>query len=268
MTRRLLFVAVAIGYAAGLAPAGLAPAGLAPAGLTPALGFTPTHLASSTGAVLPTDPLAPDVAELRPQIVWKPIPYGERRRRQMAAYSRRHYGTWGWKLDAPTAIVEHYTTGTTWQGAWNTFASNAKHLGEYPGTCTQFIVHTDGTIYQLASLGIRCRHTIGMNQLSIGIEHVGRSDAEVLRNGVQMRSSLRLSLWLVARFGIEIRNVIGHGESLQSPLRSERYASWKCMTHSDMSRSAMITYRGRLRDRARAADVPIGPAPAWVDIGC
>jgi hypothetical protein len=40
------------------------------------------------------------------------------------------------------------------------------------------------------------------------------------------------------------------------------------MTHSDMSRSAMITYRGRLRDRARAADVPIGPAPAWVDIGC
>lgn len=263
MTRRLLFVAVAIGNAAGLAPAGLAPAGL-----TPALGFTPTHLASSTGAVLPTDPLAPDVAELRPQIVWKPIPYGERRRRQMAAYSRRHYGTWGWKLDAPTAIVEHYTTGTTWQGAWNTFASNAKHLGEYPGTCTQFIVHTDGTIYQLASLGIRCRHTIGMNQLSIGIEHVGRSDAEVLRNGVQMRSSLRLSLWLVARFGIEIRNVIGHGESLQSPLRSERYASWKCMTHSDMSRSAMITYRGRLRDRARAADVPIGPAPAWVDIGC
>lgn len=229
----------------------------------------PTHVTpTSSASVAATAPRAPDVASLRPRIVWKPIPYGDRRRRQMAAYSRRHYGTWGWKLDAPAAIVEHYTTGTTWQGAWNTFASNSKHLGEYPGTCTHFIVHTDGTIYQLASLGIRCRHTIGMNQLSIGIEHVGRSDAEVLRNAVQMRSSLRLSLWLVARFGIEIRNVIGHGESLQSPLRYERYASWKCMTHSDMSRSAMITYRGRLRDRARAADVPIGPAPAWVDIGC
>ena len=264
MTRRLLFVAVAVAQAVGLTPA----VGLAPAGLTPAVGLTPTHLTSSTAAVVATEALTPDVAALRPPIVWKPIPYGDRRRRQMAAYSRRHYGTWGWKLDAPTAIVEHYTTGTTWQGAWNTFASNSKHLGEYPGTCTHFIVHTDGTIYQLASLGIRCRHTIGMNQLSIGIEHVGRSDAEVLRNAVQMRSSLRLTLWLVARFEIEIRNVIGHGESLQSPLRRERYASWKCMTHSDMSRSAMITYRGRLRDRARAADVPIGPAPAWVDIGC
>jgi N-acetylmuramoyl-L-alanine amidase len=253
VTRRLLFVAVAVAQAIGL---------------TPAAGLTPAHLTSSTGAVVATETLAPDVAKLRPPIVWKPIPYGDRRRRQMAAYSRRHYGTWGWKLDAPVAIVEHYTTGTTWQGAWNTFASNSKHLGEYPGTCTHFIVHTNGTIYQLASLGIRCRHTIGMNQLSIGIEHVGRSDAEVLRNAVQMRSSLRLTVWLVARFDIEVRNVIGHGESLQSPLRRERYASWRCMTHSDMSRSAMITYRGRLRDRARAADVPIGPAPAWVDIGC
>ena len=65
----------------------------------------------------------------------------------------------------------------------------------------------------------------------------------------------------MAKFGIQVRNVIGHGESLQSPLRFERYASWRCMTHSDMSRAAMITYRGRLRDRARAAGVPIGPRP-------
>jgi N-acetylmuramoyl-L-alanine amidase len=246
--RRRVFLAVILAEAIGLVPASLTPG----VGLVPAVGLTPTHLASP--AVVATELLAPDVAALRPPIVWKPIPYGDRRRRQMAAYSRRHYGAWRWKLDAPVAVVEHYTTGTTWQGAWNTFASNTRHLGEYPGTCTHFIVHTNGTIYKLAPLGIRCRHTIGMNQLSIGIEHVGRSDAEVLRNRAQMRASLKLTLWLVARFGIEVRNVIGHGESLQSPLRYERYASWKCMTHSDMSRSAMITYRGRLgfgRERRR-----------------
>jgi N-acetylmuramoyl-L-alanine amidase len=219
-------------------------------------------------AVAATEPLEPDVASLRPQIVWKPIPYGDRRRRQMAAYSQRHYGPWRWKLIAPVAIVEHYTTGTTWQGAWNTFAANSPHLGEYPGTCTHFIVHTDGTIYQLVPLWIRCRHAIGLNQLSIGIEHVGRSDAEVIGNARQMNASLKLTLWLVAKFEMQTRNVIGHGESLQSPLRHELYASWKCMTHTDMSRPAMITYRGRLRDRARAAGVPIGPAPVWVDIGC
>jgi N-acetylmuramoyl-L-alanine amidase-like protein len=223
---------------------------------------------NSTAAVPATAPRAPDVASLRPPIVWKPIPYGDHRRRQMGAYSKRHYGTWTWRLRGPAAIVEHYTTGTTWQGAWNTFAANSKHLGEYPGTCAHFLIHTDGTIYQLVSLRIRCRHTIGLNQLSIGIEHVGRSDAEVIGNARQMRASLKLTLWLVARFGIQTRNVIGHGESLKSPLRYERYAAWKCMTHTDMSSRAMQTYRGWLRDRARSAGVPIGPAPAWVDIGC
>jgi N-acetylmuramoyl-L-alanine amidase len=219
----------------------------------------------ATGAA--TTP-AVDVASLKPPIVWKPIPYGERRRAQMAAYSERHYGIRTSRLTRKLAIVEHYTTGTTWQGAWNTFAANTPHLGEYPGTCAHFIVHTDGTIYQLAPLRIRCRHTIGMNQLSIGIEHVGRSDAEVLGNARQMEASQRLTLWLVARFGIEVRNVIGHAESLDSPLRRERYASWRCRTHSDMARPAMRTYRGWLRDRARAAGLPIGPAPEWVDIGC
>jgi N-acetylmuramoyl-L-alanine amidase len=220
------------------------------------------------GAVAATAPRAPDVASLRPQIIWKPIPYGDRRRSQMAAYSSRHYGRWTWRLRGPVAIVQHYTTGTTWQGAWNTFAANSPHLGEYPGTCTHFIVHTDGRIFQLARLWIRCRHAIGLNQLSIGIEHVGRSDAEVIGNARQMRASLKLTLWLVARFEMQIRNVIGHGESLQSPLRYERYAAWKCRTHTDMSRPAMRTYRGWLRDRARAAGVPIGPAPEWIDSGC
>ena len=199
------------------------------------------HQVAAAAAVAASAPRAPDVRSLKPDIRWKRIPYGDRRRRQMAGYSRRHYGIRRWELIRHLAIVEHYTTGTTWQGAWNTFASNTRHLGELPGTCAHFIIHTDGTIYQLVPLWIRCRHTIGMNQLSIGIEHVGRSDAEVIGNDRQMESSLRLTLWLVAKFGIEVRNVIGHGESLQSPLRRERYPEWKCLTHTDMSRPAMRT---------------------------
>jgi N-acetylmuramoyl-L-alanine amidase len=223
-------------------------------------------VAVPAAAVAATSPTVTDVA--KPPIVWRPIPYGARRRRQMAAYSNRHYGVRRWRLRRHLAIVQHYTTGTTWQGAWNTFAANSRHLGEYPGTCAHYVIHTDGTIYQLVSLRIRCRHTIGMNHLSIGIEHVGRSDREVLGNRRQMRASLRLTLWLVARYGIQVRNVIGHGESLHSPLRRERYPEWRCRSHVDMSRPAMQTYRGWLRDRARAAGVRIGPGPEWVDIGC
>jgi hypothetical protein len=230
----------------------------------PAAGVTPPG--SGPGGRIATG--AFDPATLEPEIVWKPIPYGPRRRSQMAAYSARHYGVRRWELTRKVAIVEHYTTGTTWQGAWNTFAANSKHLGEYPGTCAHFLIHTDGTIYQLVPLSVRCRHTIGLNQLSIGVEHVGRSDGEVMGNEAQIEASLRLTLWLVARYGIQVRNVIGHGESLDSPLRYERYASWKCLTHSDFSRPAMRTYRGWLRDRATAVGLPIGPPPAWVDIGC
>src|SRR5688500_12297556 len=95
----------------------------------------PTYGAPTYGAALAaTAPRAPDVASLRPRVVWKPIPYGDRRRSQMAAYSNRHYGHWTWRLRGPVAVVQHYTTGTTWQGAWNTFAANSPHLSEDPCT--------------------------------------------------------------------------------------------------------------------------------------
>ena len=83
-----------------------------------------------------------------------------------------------------------------------------------------------------------------------------------------MRSSLRLTVWLMAKFHIQARNVIGHAESLMSPYHHEAYASWRCLTHADWLHRDMQTYRTRLRARARAAGVPVGPKPAWVDPGC
>ena len=209
-----------------------------------------------------------DVAALRPPIVWDPIPFSDRRRAQMGEYSRRHYGTWGWRLERPPVIVEHFTDGDSYRGAWATFASNAVHLGEKPGTCAHFVIDTDGTIYQLVDLRTRCRHAIGLNDRSIGIEHVGRSAQGILDNAAMMASSLRLTLWLRASFGIQNRNVIGHAESLMSPFHHERYASWRCQTHADWRHPSMEIYRARLRVRSRAAGVPVGPPPAWVNPAC
>ena len=39
-----------------------------------------------------------------------------------------------------------------------------------------------------------------------------------------MRGSLRLTSWLMLRYGINVGNVIGHAEILQSPFHRERYA--------------------------------------------
>ncbi len=205
---------------------------------------------------------------IKPVIVWKRIPFGTHRKREMAAYSKRHYGTRTWRLRGPHVIVEHYTDGNSFDSAWNYMAANVRHLGEYPGVCSHFLIDTDGTIYQLVNLGIRCRHAIGMNWTAIGIEHVGTSDRQILHNRRMMRASLRLTVWLMDKYGISWGNVIGHAETLQSPFHHELYPSWRCMTHSDWLRKDMRVYRRRLKRKARKLGVPIGSPPQWVPSGC
>jgi N-acetyl-anhydromuramyl-L-alanine amidase AmpD len=209
------------------------------------------------------------LATRKPPIVWKPIPFGDRRKSEMAGYSKRHYGQHTWRLRAPKVIVEHYTAGTSFSSAWNTFAADSRHNGELPGTCAHFIIDRDGTIYQLVRLRIRCRHAVGMNYTAIGIEHVGTSDHMVLSDWAQMHASLRLTLWLMQRFGINIGNVIGHRESLESPYRFELYRSWRCLVHADFPHWAMQKYRHRLRDLASRRGVPVGKGPVWENVyGC
>jgi N-acetylmuramoyl-L-alanine amidase len=219
-----------------------------------------------TPAAAPATPETP--RELKPPVVWRRIPFGARRERQMAAYSKRHYGVRTWRLSDPKMIVEHYTGGTSFDSAWNYFAANVRHLGEMPGVCAHFIVDTDGTIYQLVNLRKRCRHAIGMNWTAIGIEMVGTSAPSILHRHRQIRAALRLTLWLMAREGIGVGNVIGHAETLESSYHHERYASWRCLTHSDWRRPYMRRFRHRLRRLARHAGVWGGPPPEWVDSGC
>ena len=125
----------------------------------------------------------------------------------MAAYSRRHYGIDSYRLRDPKVIVEHYTVTATFQHVWNTFAANTRdpELGELPGTCAHYVIDRDGTIYQLVPRSIMCRHTVGLNYTSFGIEHVGSSDAQVMGNRRQLAASLRLTRWLRCRYGIAHR---------------------------------------------------------------
>ena len=93
-----------------------------------------------------------------------------------------------------------------------------------------------------------CRHTVGLNWTAIGIEHVGTSDAQVMGDARQLRSSLALTRWLKAKYGILVRNVIGHAESLSSPYHRERVAALHNHTHGDMTHATMVRYRRLLRD--------------------
>lgn len=228
----------------------------------------PSQVWGDPGAPAPTD-AAPRVRSIaKPDITMKLIPFGAQRKAETAAYAKRHYGLDTWHLNDPKVIVEHYTDSTTFDSAYNTFLSDTKHLGELPGVCAHFIVDTDGTIYEVVKPGIICRHTIGLNWTAIGIEHVGTSDRQVMSDARQMKASLHLTVWLMQTYGISIGNVIGHSESLTSPLYKERVPSYQCQTHSDWSHKHMTVYRLRVKRIADRTGVATGSGYRTVDNGC
>jgi N-acetylmuramoyl-L-alanine amidase len=206
----------------------------------------------------------------KPAIVWKPIPFGAQRKAETAAYAKRHYGSSTWRLTDPHVIVEHYTASESFSSAYSTFSADTpdSELHELPGVCAHFVIDKDGTIYQLVPLTVMCRHTVGLNYTAIGIEHVGTSDTEILRNPRQLNASLRLTAWLMGRYGVELRNVIGHNESLTSPYHKELYAPWRCQTHGDWTRADMDVYRRRLAALLRRYAVPLGPPAHRVNPHC
>ncbi|MEZ5185640.1 MAG: peptidoglycan recognition family protein [Candidatus Nanopelagicales bacterium] len=194
-------------------------------------------------------PVDTEPAVKPPPIVEKYIPYGPKRKKQMARYSKRHYGVKTWHLTDPKVIVLHYTVSTTWQSPWNLFASNTPAGGpsgsrpESPGGCTHFIVHTDGTILQLAPLTTMCRHAIGINSQSVGIEFVEmRSASNILARPKQRKAGVRLVRWLQSELGIAKRNVIGHRMVNNSTYFVEKVRGWR-NDHTDWNRKQVRTFR-------------------------
>jgi N-acetylmuramoyl-L-alanine amidase len=191
----------------------------------------------------------PAAGASRPHIVTKLIPFGAKRRAEMAAYAKRHYGIDRWRLEHPHVIVEHYTASDSFLSTYSAFARDTPdpELGELPGTCAHFVIDRDGTIYRLVPTSIMCRHTVGLNWTAIGIEHVGQSDADVIGNPRQLAASLRLTRALQGRYGIRTRDVIGHNENRSSPYHRERVERLRNQTHADFPRAVMDGYRRRLQ---------------------
>jgi len=181
------------------------------------------------------------------------IPFGPKRKREMAAYSNRHYGQYRWRLRNPQVIVEHVAQAATAKAVHDIFAPDVRdvELGELPNVCSHYVISPSGRIFRLVNLRTRCRHTVGLNWTAIGIEHAGYADGDVLGNRRQLRASLRLTQYLRCRFEIGVRDVIGHAESLSSPFHHELVPSLRRQTHGDFKHPSMTTYRTKLRREGR-----------------
>jgi hypothetical protein len=186
------------------------------------------------------------------RIIEDHIPFGRARKRQMARYSKRHYGHVRWRLRRKKAIVLHFTAGNSYAGAWGTFASNAPVRGELPGVCAHYLIGKGGRVGEIVTPRIRCRHAIGLNYTALGVEMVqltgrgsGWAARQILGRRRQIRPALRLVAQLKQRYDIRMRNIIGHSMVNNSPLFRDRQG-WRSY-HVDWLWPQVKEFRRRLR---------------------
>ena len=118
--------------------------------------------ASGAGA---QSPAATKSAATKPPIHKMLIPYPKKRKREMAAYSKHHYGQYKWRLNDPKLIVEHYAAAGSIGAIYNTFRPDTPDVEfhELPDVCSHFAVAASGAVYKFVPPTIRCRHIVGLN---------------------------------------------------------------------------------------------------------
>lgn len=255
---------VALGLGFSLLPGAPRASGLPPAAIAsplPSPTTAPASASPSPASSLPTPRPSPSARSDGGwlghvhltgayRIIQDPVPFGAKRKRETAAYSLRHYGQDTWRLH-PQVIVLHFTDGSSYEGAHETFCSDAPDLGELPGDVAHFIIAQNGRIYQQLSAQIRGRHAIGVNWCAIGIEFVqlqGSSshwaDSQILHRARQIDAGLALVDYLCGRYHIKARNVIGHAMANDSPFFKD-LEGWK-NDHSDWQRADVLRFRRML----------------------
>jgi N-acetylmuramoyl-L-alanine amidase len=205
-------------------------------------------IGAGAGSGAGAQPTATTSAVARPPVHKMLIPYPKKRKREMAAYSKHHYGQYKWRLNNPQLIVEHYAAAGSISAIFNTFRTDQADVEfhELPNVCSHFAVSASGAVYKFVPPTIRCRHVVGLNYTAIGIEHVGFSDQDILGRPAQLNGSLHFTQWLRCQYGIPVAQVIGHNESLSSPFYKELDPRFQGQTHQDWNRADMNTYRADL----------------------
>ncbi len=193
-----------------------------------------------------------------PEIVDKPIDFGQQRIALTKQYIKQHYGKTVDDIAIdPKIIVLHWTAD---MGLDSSFAMLKPEL--LPGArgdiasagalnvSAHFLIGRDGTIYRLMPDNWMARHVIGLNFESIGIENVGGegNEKEDL-TPAQVRANIALVRYLAWKYpGIEY--LIGHYEYRRmeaTPLWLERDKGYRT-EKSDPGESFMRKVRGAVAD--------------------
>lgn len=147
-------------------------------------------------SVFAQEPLKIDRSRPRPLGSWK---------KQIAAYSARHYGEKTWELE-PRCIVMHYTAGASFP--WN-LVNTGEFAGETPGLASHYVV--DGTqVWELLPPTVRSRGAYGINHRAINIEMVGKDASDMAARTQTLTTSARLVSQLMKQFNIPKSEIYSH----------------------------------------------------------
>lgn len=171
----------------------------------------------------------PDVQEIeraaapmcpKPTIIQTPITWNSERETLTRAYRSAHQAPAPNSAPttvqiAPKVVVLHWTAGSSFSGAFNTF--DAVRLVGRPklagagalNVSAHFLVDRDGSIHQLLPVTTMARHVIGLNHVAVGVENVGGAKGFPLTEA-QVLANADLVCWLSSQHPIEL--LIGHHE--------------------------------------------------------
>lgn len=165
------------------------------------------------GAIAPSNATA---SGIDPQAIQRPI-FDAERLQLTVNYARQHYGEATAVLTNPQMIVVHFVTIPTLQKSLDFFRpSRIDHQirrdiagGGEVNVSAHYLVDRDGTLYQMASEDLLCRHIIGFNHTAIGIENVAANADDL--TAAQLDANAALISRIVQRQPA-IRYLLGHHE--------------------------------------------------------
>ena len=241
--------------------AGCTRPGAAEVPAAPASEVPPAAAVQSPVPVPPPSPVCP-----KPELVQSPITWNAEREALTVAYRGAHQATpQGTAQIAPKMVVLHWTGGSTFSGAFNTFdgvrLSGRPNLAEAGAlnVSAHFLVDQDGTIHQLLPVTTMARHVIGLNHIAIGVENVGGAKGVPLTDS-QAQANIALVCWLSTQQ--DLSHLIGHHEYRQmegSALFDEVDPSYRT-AKIDPGDAFMAQVRGALEEKGVVLSGPDGLA--------
>ncbi|MGD9318233.1 MAG: N-acetylmuramoyl-L-alanine amidase, partial [Anaerolineae bacterium] len=153
---------------------------------------------------------------------------------ELAKHETKKYETR--PVDKIRNLIIHHSAAPATVGPRRIAAYHVKKQ-DWPGIGYHFVVGEDGALYQGNKVETKSYHAVRANPYGVGICFLGNFTKEV-PPPAQLRAGAHLAAWLMQELGIELDQVKGHKEFMQTGCPGVQWLSgkkWKQMLHQEIA---------------------------------